>query len=70
MDTIKSKPTVTDEAWIATAQPCTEHPNREDGTRKEIVPADPILALRGTGGALWVDEEADAYVARLRKGWS
>ena len=33
-------------------------------------PADPILALRGVGRALWTDEEADAYVARLREGWS
>ena len=33
-------------------------------------PADPILALRGVGRALWADEEADTYVARLREGWS
>lgn len=33
-------------------------------------PPDPVLALRGLGRALWVDEEADAYVARLREGWS
>ena len=30
---------------------------------------DPILALRGTGKALWADEDADAYVERLRYGW-
>lgn len=33
-------------------------------------PPDPILALRGLGRTLWADEEADAYVARLREGWS
>ena len=31
--------------------------------------ADPILALRGTGKATWADEDADAYVERLRQGW-
>ena len=38
--------------------------------RTDDAPPDPILALRGVGGALWDDEEADAYVARLREGWS
>ena len=33
-------------------------------------PADPILALRGLGRAIWADEDADAYVRRLREGWS
>ena len=33
-------------------------------------PVDPILALRGVGRELWADEEADAYVSRLREGWS
>ncbi len=33
-------------------------------------PTDPILALRGVGRALWAGEDADAYVARLREGWS
>ncbi len=32
--------------------------------------ADPLLALRGSGRALWADESADAYVQRLREGWS
>ena len=31
--------------------------------------ADPLLALRGSGRALWADEPADQYVARLREGW-
>ncbi len=43
---------------------------QKDVARREIAPADPILALRGTGAALWVDEKADAYVARLRDGGS
>ena len=33
-------------------------------------PPDPILALRGLGRTLWADEAADAYVSRLREGWS
>lgn len=37
------------------------------GTRG--VKADPLLALRGSGRALWADEHADDYVGRLRKGW-
>ena len=31
--------------------------------------ADPILSLRGLGKEIWADEEADAYVRRLREGW-
>ena len=31
--------------------------------------ADPLLALRGSGRALWAPEPADRYVARLREGW-
>jgi hypothetical protein len=31
--------------------------------------ADPILALRGSGRDLWADEDADAYVGRLRSSW-
>ena len=31
--------------------------------------SDPILSLRGVGKALWVGEDADAYVSRLREGW-
>lgn len=31
--------------------------------------ADPILSLRGLGKAIWADEDADAYVDRLREGW-
>ena len=30
---------------------------------------DPILSLRGLGKAIWSDEEADAYVHRIREGW-
>jgi hypothetical protein len=32
-------------------------------------PADPLLALRGSGRRLWKDEHADEYVRRLREGW-
>lgn len=31
--------------------------------------ADPILSLRGLGKTIWADEDADAYVERLREGW-
>ena len=30
---------------------------------------DPILSLRGVGKEMWTDDEADAYVERLRAGW-
>ncbi|HMD32292.1 MAG TPA: hypothetical protein VKG84_10315, partial [Candidatus Acidoferrales bacterium] len=30
---------------------------------------DPLLALKGSGKALWADEHADDYVRRLREGW-
>ena len=33
------------------------------------VSVDPILGLRGLGRELWVDEDADAYVRRMRAGW-
>ena len=33
------------------------------------VAADPILALAGCGREIWADEDADAYVRRLREGW-
>ena len=31
--------------------------------------SDPILSLRGMGKAVWAQEDADAYVDRLREGW-
>lgn len=31
---------------------------------------DALLALRGSGRALWADEHADDYVKRLREGWA
>jgi hypothetical protein len=37
--------------------------------RKRAVSEDPLLALYGSGKALWADEHADEYVARLREGW-
>ena len=48
------------------------HPKRvadeacSDGVRQA---ADPILALCGLGAWMWADEDADAYVRRLREGW-
>ena len=39
---------------------------RGDGERRVT---DPILALRGLGKEIWADEDADAYVRRLREGW-
>lgn len=30
---------------------------------------DPLLALYGSGKAIWADEHADDYVRRLREGW-
>jgi hypothetical protein len=32
--------------------------------------ADPLLALSGSGKALWADEHADDYVRRLRERWT
>ena len=31
--------------------------------------SDPLLALCGSGKALWADEHFDEYVRRLREGW-
>ena len=48
------------------------HPTRvadeacSDGERPV---ADPILGLQGLGKEIWADEDADAYVRRLREGW-
>ena len=39
---------------------------RGDGMRQV---ADPILSLHGLGKEIWADEDADAYVRRLREGW-
>ena len=33
------------------------------------VAEDPILALRGRGREVWLNEDADAYVLRQREGW-
>lgn len=38
--------------------------------RSPDVDADPIMALHGLGKEIWADEDADAYVARLRQGWN
>ena len=39
------------------------------GKRKGVEKSDPILELRGLGKEIWVGEEADEYVRRLRGGW-
>lgn len=36
---------------------------------KRPAEADPILGLRGLGKEIWVGEEPDEYVRRLRKDW-
>ena len=56
-----------DEVWIATALPGSyrqDSVGAEGGER-----GDPILNLRGMGRALWAEEDADAYVSRVRHGW-
>lgn len=42
-----------------------------DGTRSDDGgrAADPILGLLGLGKEIWMDEDADAYVRRLREDW-
>ena len=47
----------------------TELLHREDAVAEGGSDADPILVLRGTGKATWANEDADAYVKRLRQGW-
>jgi len=39
------------------------------GKRKSLKASDPILELRGLGKEIWVGEDADEYVSRLRGGW-
>ena len=48
------------------------HPTRvadEACSDGERAAADPILGLRGLGKEIRADEDADAYVRRLREGW-
>lgn len=42
---------------------------REDARADVEGVDDPILALRGVGKEIWANEEADAYVERLRQDW-
>ncbi len=39
------------------------------GKRKSGEKSDPILQLRGLGKEIWVGEDADEYVSRLRGRW-
>ncbi len=42
---------------------------RGDVSDRDETEADPILSLRGLRKEIWIDEEADHYVKRLREGW-
>ena len=56
-----------DEVRIATTllgPYCQDHVGTDEGD-----PGDPILSLHGMGRALWAEEDADACVSRLRRGW-
>lgn len=55
-----------DEASIGTG---TRRCPGADAGQHPCAASDPILALRGTGREIWADEDADAYVRRLREGW-
>jgi len=35
----------------------------------ELGITDPILSLQGLGKNIWKDEDADAYMRRIRTGW-
>jgi hypothetical protein len=39
------------------------------GRSKQVTESDPILGLRGLGKQLWVGEDPDDYVSRVRGGW-
>jgi hypothetical protein len=39
------------------------------GKGKSVEKSDPILDLRGLGKEIWVGEDPDEYVSRLRRGW-
>ena len=41
-----------------------------DAAASDSQETDPLLALAGSGKALWADEPADEYVRRLREGWT
>ncbi len=43
--------------------------NRDYAREKAQPDRDPILSLLGLGKEIWADEDADAYVNRLREGW-
>ncbi len=36
---------------------------------RRVSQSDPVLQMRGVGKEIWMDEGADAFVARERKGW-
>ena len=55
---------VVDVVRIVTALLCRLHVSKKCRDAR-----DPILALRGMGRQIWANEDADAYVDRLRSGW-
>jgi len=40
----------------------------KDGV-KDRIKNNPLMALFGSGKEVWADEDADAYIRRLREGW-
>ena len=56
------------EVWNATTQLDSDRQDRVGADEDDR--GDPILSLRRTGNALWAEEDADAYVSRLRQGWA
>jgi len=47
----------------------TWHATAYGGKSPRAAGADPLLAMKGSGKALWAKEHADRYVGRLRRGW-
>ena len=46
-------------------EPAADRTSSDDGGQA----ADPILGLLGLGKEIWMNEDADAYVRRLRENW-
>jgi hypothetical protein len=41
----------------------------DQASYQDRIKNDPLLSLYGSGKDLWADEDADAYIRRLREGW-
>jgi len=48
----------------------TWYRREHSGRLRKGADQDPLIALHGSGRALWADEPADEYVRRLREGWA